>query len=147
MFTLFGLFADPPGDISEQISRIWPHLNIIRLEQPISAIAARFGENDYDRGPEGIPEPIARAIANLSKENALVRVLLLRTECFGGECENWGQIVQNGTTVFQADGEGALRRLIKYWGVDLGPQEIFDPLRRDFQWDAPPGRGRSTGSA
>jgi hypothetical protein len=137
MFTFFGLFADHVSDLSEQISRTWPHLNIIKLERPISAIAVRFGERDYSFADEGmLPEPVTKAIEELSRKNAAVRFLLLRTECFGGRCDNWGRIIQNGTTVFRAEGDGALRDLVKYWGVDLGPQEIFDPLRRDFQWDS-----------
>jgi hypothetical protein len=136
MFTFFGLFADPVSGLPEQISRIWPDLNIVSLEQPISAVAVRFGQHLYEPPQEDTPEPVVRTIETLSEKNPDARFLLLRTECWGGQCADWGQVIQNGATTFQADGEGALRRLIKYWGVDLGPQEIFEPLRRDFQWDA-----------
>jgi hypothetical protein len=136
MFTFFGLFADPISGLPEQISRIWPDLKIISLERPISAIAARFGLDHYEPSEEDTPEPVVRMVERLSEINPAARFLLLRTECWGGHCANWGQFIQNGATAFQADGETALRRLIKYWGVDLGPQEIFDPLRRDFQWDS-----------
>jgi hypothetical protein len=134
MFTFFGLFADPVGDLPEQISRTWPDLNIVSLEKPISAVAVRFGQDLYEPAQEDTPEPLVRTIERLSKKNSVARFLLLRTECWGGQCANWGQVIQDGATVFKADGEGALRRLVNCWGVDLGPQEIFDPLRRDFQW-------------
>jgi hypothetical protein len=134
MFTFFGLFADPVRGLSEQISGTWPSLNVIRLEQPISALGARFGQDHYERELEDIPESTVRAVEKLSTEYPGVRFLLLRTECWGGICGNWGQVIHDGRIVFQARGDGALGRLIRYWGADLGPREIFDPLRRDFPW-------------
>jgi hypothetical protein len=134
MFTFFGLFADPLSGLSERISRTWPGFNVIRMERPIQAIAARFGADAYEHELEDIPEAVIRAVEIVSAEYPDARFLLLRTECFGAICGNWGQVIQNGKTVFQAEGDGALRNLIKYWGVDLGPSEIFDPLRRDYPW-------------
>jgi hypothetical protein len=46
-----------------------------------------------------------------------------------------GLILQDGKIAFRAEGKEALRRLIGYWGVEIGHKEIFDPLRRDFVWD------------
>ena len=134
MFTFFGLFADPVSDLPPQISAIWPGLNVTTVEEPISAMAVRFGQDLYDPPNEAIPEQVVRATEQLSRDNPDARFLLLRTECWGGRCTNWGQIIQNGRTTFQADGEGALRRLVKHWGVDLGPEEIFEPLSRSFAW-------------
>jgi hypothetical protein len=135
MFTFFGLFADPVNDVSPQISRIWPDLKVIRLKEPISATAVRFYRDHYQPEREDIPAPVVRAVERLSTENPTARFLLLRTECVGGVCANWGQIIQNGSTIFRAEGDGALRRLIKCWGVDLGAAEIFEPLSRSFVWD------------
>jgi hypothetical protein len=134
MFTFFGLFADPVSDVSPQISRIWPDLKVIRLEEPISANAARFCHDHYQPEREDIPAAVVGAVERLSTENPNARFLLRRTECVGGVCANWGQIIQNGSTIFRAEGDGALRRLIKCWGVDLGPEEIFEPLSRSFVW-------------
>lgn len=133
-FTFFGLFADPAPGLSDRISEAWTGADVIRMEQPILAIGARFGENFYEQEREDIPEPMIRMVEGISAEYPTARFLFLRTECHGGTCGNWGQIIQNGRTVFQAEGDQALRHLIKYWGVDLGPREIFDPLRRDFPW-------------
>ena len=93
MFTFFGLFVDPVSDVSPQISRIWPDLKVIRLEEPISAIAARFCHDHYQPEREDIPASVVGAVERLSTENSNARFLLLRTECVGGVCANWGQII------------------------------------------------------
>ncbi|MDA9401862.1 hypothetical protein [Bradyrhizobium sp. CCBAU 45389] len=134
MFTFFGLFADPISDLPRQISGVWPDLKLIELQKPILAIAGRFGEDRYVPSDEDIPEGIVLATERLSSRISSARFLLLRTECWGGDCANWGQIIRDGRTAFQADGDGALRRLIGYWGVDIGPREIFEPLSRSFNW-------------
>jgi hypothetical protein len=134
MFTFFGLFADPVGDLARQIPDVWPDTRPVRMEQPISAIAVRFSKRRSFR-LEDIPEPIIRGTEELSARNTAARFLLLCTECYGGPCDNWGWIFEAGKIVFQADGDGALRRLIRYFGVDLGPGEFFDPLSRDFPWN------------
>jgi hypothetical protein len=78
----------------------------------------------------------AETVEELSQQSP-ARFMLLRTECWGWDGTNWGQIIRDGKTVFKTDGDGALRRLIKHWGVDLGPSEIFAPLQRDFPWGVP----------
>ncbi|MBR1086547.1 hypothetical protein JQ621_03565 [Bradyrhizobium manausense] len=134
MFIFFGLFADPVSDVLLRISEAWPDLKVVRLEHPISAIAARFGENHYDLSRDKIPTDILLMTERLSSETPSARFLLLRTECFGGICDNRGRILLDGRTLFEAEGDGALRRLIKFWGADIGPEEIFEPLGRSFRW-------------
>jgi hypothetical protein len=136
LFSFFGLFADPVDGLSQQLCRIWPELYVVRIERPISALAIRFGADQYEPANEDIPMPIVRSVKALSIENYAPRFLLLRTECYGGPCANWGEVIQSGETAFEATGDGALRRLIAYWGIDLGPREIFEPLARDFPWYA-----------
>jgi hypothetical protein len=138
MFTFFGLFADPLPDLSERIAAIWPDLNVINVEQPISAIGARFSGDHYVPANEDLPDAVVRRVEALSAACPTVRFLLLRTECWGGICANWGLIIRNGQRVLHAEQKGALRRLIGYWGVDIGAREIFDPLRRDYPWDRCP---------
>ena len=135
MFAFFGLFADPVGDVPRRISEIWPDLKPIRIDRPVSVVAVRFTEHHYEPEREELPELVIQQIERLSAESPAARFLLLRSECFGENCENWGQIFRNGTLALQADGEKALGRLIAYFGVDLGPDEIFDPLSRNFAWD------------
>jgi hypothetical protein len=134
MFSFFGLFIDPVDGLSQQLCRIWPELHVVSVERPISALAVRFSEDRYKPSDEDIPAPIVLGVKALSAANYAPRFLLLRTECYGGPCANWGEIIRNGETVFEAHGDGALRRLIAYWGTDLGPREIFEPLTRDFPW-------------
>ncbi|MBR0775435.1 hypothetical protein JQ625_11390 [Bradyrhizobium diazoefficiens] len=135
MYTFFGLFADPVSDLSLKIVEAWPDLKLVKLEHPISAIAARFGKDHYDPSNEDIPANVLLTTARLSAATPAARFLLLRTECFGGVCENWGRIFREGSTLFEAKGDGALRRLIQFWGADIGPKEIFEPLSRSFRWD------------
>jgi len=134
MFSFFGLFADPVGELAEQISTAWPGADVIRIEQPIPAIGARFERDLYQPELEDIPDAVARVVESLSAKYPSARFLLLRTECWGGDCGNSGRIIQRGHIVLEANGDRALRRLIKHWGFDLGPKEIFDSLRRDFPW-------------
>ena len=135
MFTFFGLFADPLPGLAERISAIWPDLDVIGIEQPISAIGARFSQDHYAPEDEDLPEPVVRHVEALSAAYPAARLMLLRTMCFGGDCANWGLIIRNGQRVLHAEHKEALRRLIGYWGVDIGPREMFDPLRRAFPWE------------
>ena len=66
MFTFFGLFADPVSDLSLRISQVWPSLHVIRLEEPISAIAVRFGRDHYEPEREDMPMPVVRATERIS---------------------------------------------------------------------------------
>ncbi|WP_461356390.1 hypothetical protein [Bradyrhizobium sp. USDA 4454] len=136
MYSFVGLFADPVAGLPQRIAAAWLDVNPITIDKPISAIGVRFGEHHYDPSLEGTPPALVRTVEELSRQSP-GRFMLLRTECWGGICENWGQIICDGETVFRAEGDGALRRLIQQWGVDLGPSEIFAPLQRDFPWDVP----------
>jgi hypothetical protein len=90
MFTFFGLFVDPASHLTTDICEIWPDLRPIRIERPISAIALRFGFQTYQDERDDVPEGIVRLTETLSAKNPALRFLLLRTECFGGDCVNWG---------------------------------------------------------
>jgi ferredoxin len=143
MYSFFGLFVDPVPDLSKQLLAIWPDLAVVSIRDPISARAMRFSTDYFAPEDEDIPESIHVAVKALSAEHPTTRFLLLRTECHGGTCGNCGVVVVNGETAFQAADaaeKGALRRLIAYWGVDLGPREIFAPLYRDFPWREDLGR-------
>jgi hypothetical protein len=66
MFTFFGLFADPTRDLPEQLSRIWPGVDVVTLHQPISAIGVRFGQDRYEPALEDIPELVIQTVERLS---------------------------------------------------------------------------------
>lgn len=134
MFSFFGLFADPIDGLQEQLTTRWPGANMARIEKPFAAIGLRFGEEFYQPADEDIPAPLSREVDRLSAQNPGARFLLLRTECSGGTCANWGHVIEGGNTVCRASGEGALRRLVSCFGIDLGDDEVFEPLRRTFSW-------------
>ena len=137
MFSFFGLFADRAHGLREQICETWPLFPPTLIDTPMSAFAVRFGRNVYDPADENIPDSVYVSVRDLSAQNPACQFLLLRTECFGGDCENWGCIFLQGEIVCDAKGNGALRQLLSYFGVQLGPTEIFEPLRRDFPWLPP----------
>ncbi len=136
MYSFFGLFTDPVHGLPQRICRAWPELSPIKIDNPISAIGVRFGTHRYEPSLEDTPAAVVHTVEELSQQSP-ARFMLLRTECWGWDGTNWGQIIRDGKTVFKTDGDGALRRLIKHWGVDLGPSEIFAPLQRDFPWGVP----------
>ena len=136
MYSFFGLFTDPVPGLPQRICRAWPELSPIKIDNPISAIRVRFGTHRYEPSLEDTPAAVVHTVEDLSQQSP-ARLMLLRTECWGWDGTNWGQIIRDGKTVFKTDGDGALRRLIKHWGVDLGPSEIFAPLQRDFPWGVP----------
>jgi hypothetical protein len=137
MFTFFGLLADPCPGLADRIAAVWRELDVVSIDDPISAIGARFGQDRYEPADEDIPREVIRQVEELSAEYPATRFLLLRTECLGGagECFNQGLVVRDRRHLLQAQGQGALRTLIKEWGVDIGPREIFTLLRRDYPWD------------
>src|SRR5215216_6113104 len=102
MYSFFGLFADPVPDLSKQLRAIWPDLAVVNIKDPIAALAMRFSTDYFVPSDEDIPDPIHAAVKTLSAQIPTTRFLLLRTECHGGTCGNWGVIVINGETAFQA---------------------------------------------
>jgi len=135
MFSFFGLFGDPIDGLLEQLARDWPRANVISIEKPLVALGVRFGQEFYEPSDEDIPDVVTGQIKRVSIENPAARFLMLRTECWGGDCENWGYVLKDGMIVYEAHGDGALRRLVLHFGVDLGANEVFEPLRRDFPWE------------
>jgi hypothetical protein len=137
MFNFLGLFADAQQGVIEQMRTAWPSLRVSRIEKPFNALALRLEPHDYDYVPkdEDIPISVIERVVAISSLTPSARYLILSTECFGGFCGNCGVIIENGVIKATADGEGALRTLVKHFGVDLGPTEFFEPLRRDFPWE------------
>src|SRR5262245_20267521 len=130
MFSFFGLFSDPTSDLQRAITQTWPEVSVAKIAHPISALAVRFGDDRYAPEDESLPKFVHRQVSDLSVHFLGVRFMLLRTECWGGICGNWGAVILDGEQVFRAEGKNALRRLIGYWGADIGDKEISEPLRR-----------------
>lgn len=136
MFDFFGLFAHPKAILRQQLLERWPDIGVVEINTPFAGVAARFSERVYEPAKEDLPEPVSDEIKRLSMSYPSIRFLLLRTFCWGGDCFNWGHIIQQGQIVYQTDGDEALRRLVGQFGVDIGPSEIFEPLARNFPWEA-----------
>jgi hypothetical protein len=140
MFSFFGAFADLHTGIAEEFRQRWADLDLVEISEPFRGMAIRFKEPVYVPSDEQLPESVSAGVREISRHNPSVRFVLLRTECWGGICANWGQyifegrVVLNETLVANANSEGALRRLICKFDVDIGPSEIFEPLSRTFPW-------------
>jgi len=120
----------------------WPDANVVEINKPFRGLAIRFQESQYTAGSEDLPEPVSAEVQEISRLTPSVRIVLLRTECWGGICQNWGQFILDGRVVVNEPaveppkGQGALRRLIGNLNVDIGPSEIFEPLSRSFTWNS-----------
>lgn len=143
MFSFFGAFAvNESPTLAENFHERWPDADLVDIEKPFDGLAIRFKESIYKAGSEELPVAVSAAVQEVSQQNPNTRIILLRTECWGGICENWGEFILNGQTVVAKpfveypECKGTLRELIKNLGVDIGPKEVFEPLCRDFPWEA-----------
>ena len=141
MFTFFGVFTDFATNLAEEFLHRWADADVVEVTTPFHGLGIRFQMSVYKPEREDVPEPMSQAIREISRQNEGVRFVILRTECCGGTCGNWGQFILNGEIVAneeagapQPHGDDKLRRLIGHLGVDIGPSEIFYPLSRDFPW-------------
>jgi hypothetical protein len=127
--------------LAQEFRRRWPDVDLVQVNQPFRGLAVRFQNSVYAPEDETIPEVISAGVQEISLQVPDVRFVLLRTECWGGECSNWGQFIQYGQRLVSeppmgSENGGVLRRLLLNLNVDIGPSEIFEPLSRDFPWKA-----------
>jgi len=134
MYSFFGLFADPVDELAARCKAVWPGLQPMLVADPASLLGLRFDPEFYVPEDEDIPDAVSARIIALSREYPAVRFVVLRTECFGGLCSNWGYIAQAGDVTRREKGDGALSQLMAVFEIDLGSAEIFAPLTRDFPW-------------
>jgi hypothetical protein len=140
LFSFFGAFTELSPGLAGKFRQRWPDASIIEISKPFLGQAIRFQESQYDAGSEDLPESVSAGMREISQLTPGVRIVLLRTECWGGICRNWGQFILDGRVVVNElaveppEGRGVLRRLIRYLNVDIGPSEIFEPLSRSFTW-------------
>lgn len=143
MFSFFGLFADIAPDLSEELNRLWPDCDMVQVSTPFCGLAMRFPGHVYEPSNEDLPERVSNEIILLSTQHVEKCFVLLRTECWGGECFNWGMFIRDGRIVddlssvgpsSSAIGKGILRRLMSHLGVDIGEEEMLDLLSRSYPW-------------
>ena len=141
---IFGRIYGPRPD---RFLQRWPDVDIVSIDKPFRGLAVRFQRPSYDPSEEDLPEPISTGVREISRQTPGVRFVLLRTECWGGSCCNWGQFIVNGAVVVNEpcvqvkdinnlEPDGVLRKLIGYFDVDIGPSEIFEPLAGGFPWNS-----------
>jgi hypothetical protein len=129
----------------------WPDVDIVELSTPFHGIGVRFRGSVYVPEDADLPGSISAEVQKISRQTPSVRFVLLRTECWGGICSNWGQFIRGGRVVVNAPlvlvqdinqptPDGVLHRLISYLGADIGPSEMFEPLSGDFPRKPDPGQ-------
>jgi hypothetical protein len=133
-FYFLGVLATPSPDLAGKFAATWPDADVIAVTAPLEAVAVRLPERCYDEDRETVPAGVAASVRSISEERPEARFLLLATACFGGDCLNCGRVIQNGSVIASFEGDGALRRLLGFFGVDIGEREYFAPLTRDFPW-------------
>jgi hypothetical protein len=142
-YIFFGAFSDLHSGLQEEFRHHWPDADIIEISKPFRGLAVRFSQEIWhcDDDPDML-EAVTSAAREISLNHLGARIVLLRTECFGGDCQYWGQCICNGRVVMnepyndEPERNGVLRRLISNFGVDIGEREIFEPLSRAFPWNA-----------
>jgi hypothetical protein len=80
-----------------------------------------------------VPAEVIDTVRALSSTQPDTRFLLLCTAC-AVQCWDCGHIIERGDVIASFEGEGALSRLVRFFGVDLDAREYFAPLTRDFPW-------------
>src|SRR5579862_1853099 len=157
MYSFFGAFAQPlMAGLDECFIQRWSDVDVVELSSPFLGLAVRFATSVYTPSDEDLPDPVSNGVQEISRQVPTVRFVLLRTECWGGLCGNWGQFIQSGRVVVnepllpgveiaRPEPDGILRRLINHLGVDIGPAEVFAPLTRDFPWKPGAAGLRETG--
>ena len=141
LFSFFGVFMDERTGLAQEFRRRWPDIDLVQIQKPFRGLAVRFQNSVYTAGDETMPESISAGVQEISVDVPDVRFVLLRTECWGGECSNWGQFIQNGQLIvnelpLSSGNKGVLQRLLSNLDVEMGASEIFEPLSRDFPWKA-----------
>src|SRR5690349_6836056 len=109
MFSFFGLFSRETPGLLEDMATRWPSSDVTRLEEPFQGLALRYSSDLYTPSDEDIPAEIATQIIELSTQHPTQTFVVVRTECWGGSCMNWGTVCQNGRAEHVESQDGALR--------------------------------------
>jgi hypothetical protein len=139
MFNFLGVFAND-RELVPHLKEQWPRADVVTLHYPFDGAAVRIPETDYDPAEEGLPEGFSGEVIKCAGTWPEARFLALRTWCWDGLCFNDGCVLEGGEILLAATDDPypapphALRQLVKKMGADIGPSGMFDPLRRDFDW-------------
>lgn len=137
-FYFLGVFAAPSSILAAGFSETWPEGDVVELTVPFKAVGVRLPECLLYDDPEVVPEGVATTARAISKRHPEARFMVLCTYCWGGlSCLHAVQIIQDGETIASIDGEDGLQRGLRYFDVELGKTQYFEPLRRDYPWARP----------
>ncbi len=130
-----GFFTRPASGVAEAALARWPMAGVVDISSPFTGIGLRM--------PDGDPKDPAQFIAVANFEDDFppwtknfpdVSFVYVRTECHGGDCDHCGGVYCNGMALFQASGDGALKRLLEHVGAELPDNEYFAPFERRYPW-------------
>jgi hypothetical protein len=131
---------DVSPDLGEEFRQRWRDIDIVQISQPFRGLAVRFQNSVYAPADEDLPESVSTGVREISLRFPDVRIVLLRTECWGGDCSTWGQFIRNGQLLMNEypmgtnENKETLRRLMSNLDVDIGPSEIVEPLSSVRGW-------------
>jgi len=134
MFCFLGAFSSPSTNLEREFARLWPDADFNRIESPIDAIAVRLTARTKPSDEGELPSDIVDALKALSIEHPRNRFLLLRADCWGGDCFYNGNTIEAGSVQEVETSDQSLRQMVQFLGADIGERQVFAPLRRDFAW-------------
>jgi hypothetical protein len=126
-----------------------PTLVVRKLPPPFTAIIAAQRSSDPEQLRKQHPELelgddaayaliYIEALEDISRRFPTVAFGRIHVDCFGGVCENDGEIVRNGEVIARTHGQAAHQELFEKLGLP-GDSWYFEPFTRGF-FDAAPRR-------
>jgi hypothetical protein len=139
-------FALADEVVMQDAKRTWPGCRARLVTAPFHGIGVAVPERALTYGePEEAYEwaiamwnNIETTLPDWSRHYPDVSFVFPRTDCFGGNCLYEGYTCRDGVIIERMGGESvarggdALRRLIRYLGVELGAPPYFEPLVRGY---------------
>ena len=129
-----GFFARAEPSLLEAAQRRWPGCRVRRIEAPFRGIGVASPEFDdadpddeYERAAD-IADSIYADLPEWSRSHPGILFVYIDADCFGGHCEYEGYVCQDGRLRVRTHGEGALRRLMAFLGVDMDERLQFEPF-------------------
>lgn len=123
--------------------QIWPELRYKSINKPFNGHvlfsshvteafdwATRLPTRQHE-----ITLQLRQSLAEFSRDYPDTTFVLIEVDCFGGNCSYKGYVAKQGKILDVAEGnrgEGALRVLVSYLGIQLPADEYCELLERSF---------------
>jgi hypothetical protein len=145
-YVFAGFFALAEPAVLEDALSTWTGCRGRVITEPFQGIGVTVPERALTYGEPPSEGKRARELAHTLEEELVAwsqrypatQFVFIRAECFGGQCQYWGYICQNGAIEERAedpdmDHGDALPRLVRALGVQLGPESrYFAPFTRGY---------------